>query len=84
MMAKADYRLPQDVRDRVSVLIGEKGQSRVATLLGVSATTLRCAVAGLDIQPGTGALIEKKLAERDGRMAKMGIAATNNSHEETT
>jgi len=78
MMAKADYRLPDETRERVSKLIAEKslggqgGATRVAKLLGVSPITLKCAVAGLEIQPGTGALIEKRLGEREAR--KSGLA----------
>jgi len=77
MMAKADCRLSDELRAQLAELLRDvKGQGNAARILGINSTTLKCAVAGLCIQPGTAALIEKKLAEREARRAGLGLVTT--------
>lgn len=64
-MPKTDVHLPDAIRARVQALIAAKGIGQAAKLLKASATTVKCAVLGADVQLGTVALLEKQIAERD-------------------
>jgi len=65
MMASAKCVLAQTVRDRAQQLIDARGVCMAAKLLGIQPVTLKSAVGGLTIQPGTAVLLEIKLRERD-------------------
>ena len=69
-MAKAEAVLPESLRARVQALIAAKGIGMAAKLLGINASTVKCAALGGNVQPGTVALVEKKIAERDSQQRK--------------
>jgi hypothetical protein len=64
-MPKVDAHLPENLRVRVKALIEAKGIGMAARLLTSNASTVKCAALGGVIQPGTVALFEKRIAERD-------------------
>jgi hypothetical protein len=65
MMASAKCVLSQALRDRLQTLIDAKGKCLTAKILGLQPATLRSAVHGACIQPGTAALLELRLGARD-------------------
>jgi hypothetical protein len=46
-------------------MIKSKGTGQAAVLLGCSVHTMERAVGGLEMNPGTVALLEKKISDRD-------------------
>lgn len=57
--------LPDPQRARCKRLIAAKGHAKAAELLGCSRPTLDRAIGGLELLPGTVALINQAIAERD-------------------
>ena len=57
--------VPEPQRERIRSLMATKGVYTAAKLIGCGKSTLDRAIGGLGVLPGTVALIQVKLAERD-------------------
>ena len=64
-MPKVETHLSEALRIRVKALIEAKGIGRASKLLAINPNTVKCAALGGVVQPGTVALFEKRIAERD-------------------